>query len=871
MTYEQQVVKNTAAILAILNSAKSMHQLEELPVDMVSIDEMPVIQKNSNKLFKIAVNKVGGVDFLLSNIVGENLVKTNAKRVQFDSDYFNLSFISEHDIIYISLSDDMVRFVEEAEITFNKQNNLNADETGNKYPTIDAVRTHTTNTNNPHSVTKTQVGLENVTNDAQIPLALKGSPLGVAELDAQGFVLNSQLPSYVDDVLEFANLASFPVTGESGKIYIAIDTNITYRWSGTVYAPIGSDLALGETALTAYRGDRGKIGYDHSQSAHAPSDAQKNSDITKAEIEDKLIGEIISHTHPGGILEIVTVVGTTYTFLLTDAQKKVLFTSATAVSATIPTNATTAIPIGSKIEVTQSGAGIVTLVTTGLTITSATIAPITLVAGQTVYLVKTAINSWTIDLNIEASGAQTISGVKTFLASMFGLRNTANTFTSFFASAVTASRTWTFPDKAGTVAMTSDIVAQLNGAVNYLVKFGTATTGVVSRLWDTGTFLGIGVVNSPTKDIALGNQGNRDIGVEFSNSTTVGRDLIISAGVTVNYQLNTDFILLHTANSVSSDNAGVAIDINNNVYYACRYDNIYRRLVAESIFSVYSGTGYQRWTLYVSPITNNLYVGDYNNLLVQYNCTGAFVNILNGFSQYIEGIVVSNNGDLYITYGNAIFIQYGETGAFVNLNEVNRAYRGFYTDANNNIYVGVSGADIFKRTNNAGAFVAEGVTARSWRSFTRLPNNDVYGTIGAGDIFRRVNNQGNFIAMGVTQRDYRGIQSDINGNVYAGGPGALYFQNNSGAGTPNLKGGTLKLRAGTGKGTGQSRLEFITGQKTASGTDMQLETVREYLTEDGHHVYTSMPTYEDNASAIAGGLVVGTQYRTSTGILMIVY
>ena len=83
-----------------------------------------------------------------------------------------------------------------------------------------------------------------------------------------GKVPSSQLPSYVDDVLEFANLASFPATGESGKIYIAIDTNITYRWSGTGYAEISASLALGETPSTAYRGDRGKIAYDHSQVTH---------------------------------------------------------------------------------------------------------------------------------------------------------------------------------------------------------------------------------------------------------------------------------------------------------------------------------------------------------------------------------------------------------------------------------------------------------------------------------------------------------------------------------------------------------------------------------------------------------------------------
>jgi len=57
-------------------------------------------------------------------------------------------------------------------------------------------------------------------------------------------------------------------------------------------------LVLGETSSSAYRGDRGKIAYDHTLATHAPIDAQKNSDITKNEIELKLLGEITSHTHP---------------------------------------------------------------------------------------------------------------------------------------------------------------------------------------------------------------------------------------------------------------------------------------------------------------------------------------------------------------------------------------------------------------------------------------------------------------------------------------------------------------------------------------------------------------------------------------------
>ena len=73
----------------------------------------------------------------------------------------------------------------------------------------------------------------------------------------------SLLPSYVDDVIEYDTFNSFPVEGEVSKIYIAIDTNKTYRWSGTGYTEISASLALGETNATAFRGDQGKEAYDH--------------------------------------------------------------------------------------------------------------------------------------------------------------------------------------------------------------------------------------------------------------------------------------------------------------------------------------------------------------------------------------------------------------------------------------------------------------------------------------------------------------------------------------------------------------------------------------------------------------------------------
>ena len=86
----------------------------------------------------------------------------------------------------------------------------------------------------------------------------KGAAGGVATLDANGLVPSSQLPSYVDDVIEAANFAALPAEGEGGKIYVTLDDNKTYRWGGSAYAEISASIALGETSGTAYEGSKGK-------------------------------------------------------------------------------------------------------------------------------------------------------------------------------------------------------------------------------------------------------------------------------------------------------------------------------------------------------------------------------------------------------------------------------------------------------------------------------------------------------------------------------------------------------------------------------------------------------------------------------------
>ena len=146
----------------------------------------------------------------------------------------------------------------------------------------------------------------NITLDAEdvgaIPASVKGTPNGVAELDQDGKVPSSQLPAYVDDVVEYDSLDDFPGTGSSGMIYVAKDTNLTYRWSGSGYVEISPSLALGETSGTAYRGDRGKTAYDHSQitgaNPHGTTAAQVGA-APSSHISTKASSSTLGHVKAG--------------------------------------------------------------------------------------------------------------------------------------------------------------------------------------------------------------------------------------------------------------------------------------------------------------------------------------------------------------------------------------------------------------------------------------------------------------------------------------------------------------------------------------------------------------------------------------------
>jgi hypothetical protein len=89
-------------------------------------------------------------------------------------------------------------------------------------------------------------------------------------LDDNGQIQGSLLPNYTEVPVEYDTREDFPDQGKTGYIYIDKSTGRRYKWSGSMYAEITAELILGETEFSAYRGDRGKIAYDHSQTEGNP-------------------------------------------------------------------------------------------------------------------------------------------------------------------------------------------------------------------------------------------------------------------------------------------------------------------------------------------------------------------------------------------------------------------------------------------------------------------------------------------------------------------------------------------------------------------------------------------------------------------------
>jgi hypothetical protein len=162
-------------------------------------------------------------------------------------------------------------------------------------PSADKVKTDfitVTSAINLNTLSTTVAGKEDVAN--------KGIANGYASLDATGKVPAAQLPAYVDDVLEYTNLAAFPVTGSTGIMYVALDTNLVYRWSGSAYVEIS---AFSGTATNVAFSATGNLASTNVQTALVELDDEKQGDIQlqNATVNVGTAGQALTYNFTGGI------------------------------------------------------------------------------------------------------------------------------------------------------------------------------------------------------------------------------------------------------------------------------------------------------------------------------------------------------------------------------------------------------------------------------------------------------------------------------------------------------------------------------------------------------------------------------------------
>ena len=158
---------------------------------------------------------------------------------------------------------------------------------------------------------------------SKIPSTEKGAANGVAQLDATGKVPSSQLPSYVDDVVEVANFAALPVTGESGKIYVTIDTSKCYRWSGSVYTEVSPSEVTsvnGRTgAITLSKSDVGLSNVDNTSDVNKPISSATQSALNLKYDASNPAGYVTA-AQAAAAAPVQSVAGKTGTVLLTKSD-----------------------------------------------------------------------------------------------------------------------------------------------------------------------------------------------------------------------------------------------------------------------------------------------------------------------------------------------------------------------------------------------------------------------------------------------------------------------------------------------------------------------------------------------------------------------
>jgi hypothetical protein len=316
-----------------------------------------------------------------------------------------------------------------------------------------------------------------------------------------GTISAARLPSYVDDVIEAASLAGFPGTGETGKIYVALDTNKVYRWSGSAYVYITSgavDSVAGKTGVVTLTSSDVGLGNVENKSS-----ATIRGEITSSNVTTALGFTPYNATNPSSY---ITTAGARSALSFTAGSGA--YNSSTGVI-TIPTNT----------NQLTNGAGYTT--NTG-TVTS--------VGGTG------TVSGLTLSGTVTGSGNLTLSGTLSVAASNFASQ-TANTVlaapngtagTPTFRALVAADIPTLNQNTTGTAANVTGTVAVANGGTGSTTAAAALTAlGAYAATNPNGYTTNTGTVTS----VAAGN-GLTFTTITGSGSVTLGTPGTLTTGTT---------------------------------------------------------------------------------------------------------------------------------------------------------------------------------------------------------------------------------------------------------------------------------------------------------------------------------------------------
>jgi hypothetical protein len=321
-----------------------------------------------------------------------------------------------------------------------------------------------------------------------------GAANGVATLGGDGKVPSNQLPSYVDDVVEVANFAALPAIGETGKIYITLDNNKVYRWTGSIYVEIAADAAVWgaitgtlsnqtdlQNALNLKANDNAVVHLAGTETITG----SKTFSVTTIQDAGIVLKDGVYPTPQTGYVGFasngvgITIVrrsgGTSYNnnFQFPLASNDYNFPNVTGVMAMLEGTQTFtgAKTFGSNVSINIAGQASLSIISS---------------AGNSSEILSYVSGVLKSTISTSATEFKLISAIDNILK--------FQSSTNFRASLIfsnSADYSYTFPAASGTLALTSDIPS-VSGTATYIPVFTGANSLGNSQIWNNAGIIGMG-------------------------------------------------------------------------------------------------------------------------------------------------------------------------------------------------------------------------------------------------------------------------------------------------------------------------------------------------------------------------------------------